>query len=45
MGRKSKYTEEFKNTIIELYKSGKTIAELNVEYGIPTCKRAVYLTY
>ena len=35
MGRKSKYTEEFKNTIIELYKSGKTIAELNVEYGIP----------
>ena len=35
MSRKSKYTEEFKNTIIELYKSGKSIAELHVEYGIP----------
>lgn len=35
MGRKSKYTEEFKTTIIELYKSGKSIAELHVEYGIP----------
>lgn len=35
MGRKSKYTEEFKNTIIELYKSGKSVAELNAEYGIP----------
>lgn len=30
-----KYTEEFKNTIIELYKSGKSLAELNAEYGIP----------
>ena len=30
-----KYTEEFKNTIIELYKSGKLLAELNAEYGIP----------
>ena len=30
-----KYTEEFKNTIIELYKSGKSLAEINVEYGIP----------
>ena len=29
-----KYTEEFKNTIIELYKSGKSLAELNAEYGI-----------
>lgn len=35
MSRKSKYTEEFKNTIIELYKSGKTLVELNVEYGVP----------
>ena len=35
MGRKSKYTEEFKNTIIELYKSGKSVSELNAEYGIP----------
>ena len=35
MGRKSKYTEELKTTIIELYNSGKSIAELHVEYGIP----------
>lgn len=30
-----KYTEEFKTTIVELYKSGKSLAELNAEYGIP----------
>ena len=30
-----KYTEEFKNTIVELYKSDKLLAELNAEYGIP----------
>lgn len=35
MGRKSKYTEEFKNTIVELYKSGKSVSELSVEYDIP----------
>lgn len=29
-----RYSEEFKNTIIELYNSGKTLAELNSEYGI-----------
>ena len=30
-----KYTEEFKTTIVELYRSGKSLAELNAEYGIP----------
>lgn len=30
-----RYTEEYKNTIIELYNSGKTLAELNGEYGLP----------
>ncbi len=28
-----RYTEEYKNTIVELYNSGKTLAELNSEYG------------
>ena len=30
-----RYTEEYKNTIVELYNSGKTLAELNSEYGLP----------
>ena len=30
-----KYTEEYKNTIVELYNSTKTLAELNSEYGLP----------
>lgn len=30
----SKYTDEFKNTIVELYNSGKSLAELSSEYGI-----------
>ena len=29
-----KYTEEFKNTIIELYKQRKSLAQLNAEYSI-----------
>jgi transposase len=29
-----KYTDEFKNTIIELYNSGKSLSELSSEYGI-----------
>lgn len=29
-----RYSEEIKNTIIEFYNSGKTLAELNSEYGI-----------
>ena len=35
MGKGTKwYSEEFKNTIVELYNSGKTLAELNSEYGV-----------
>ena len=30
----NKYTEEFRNTIIDLYNSGKSLAELSSEYGI-----------
>lgn len=28
------YTEEFKNTIVELYNSGKSLAELSREYAL-----------
>lgn len=28
------YTDEFKNTIVELYTAGKTLAELSSEYAI-----------
>ena len=35
MGRKvNSYTEEYKNTIVELFNSGKTYGELNSEYGV-----------
>ena len=41
MGRKVKsYTQEYKNTIIDLFNSGKTYAEISDEYGVPkTTKR------
>lgn len=29
-----RYNEDFKNTIIDLYNLGSTLAELNSEYGI-----------
>lgn len=36
MGRTVKsYTEEYKNTIVELFNNGKTYKELNSEYGVP----------
>lgn len=28
------YTEEFKNTIVELFNFGKSLVELNREYGL-----------
>ena len=28
------YTDEFKNTIVELYNSGKSLAELSSEYAL-----------
>ncbi|MCI1652594.1 transposase [Clostridium tyrobutyricum] len=31
--RSKRYTEDFKNTIVDLYNSGKTLSELNSEYG------------
>lgn len=36
MGRKVKsYTQDYKNTIIDLFNSGKTYAEISDEYGVP----------
>ena len=36
MGRKIRsYTIEYKNTIIDLFNSGKTYVELSDEYGVP----------
>jgi len=35
MGRIQKqYTDEFKSTLVELYNSGKSLADLSREYGI-----------
>ncbi|WP_041700774.1 transposase [Clostridium kluyveri] len=33
LNKSKRYTEDFKNTIVELYKSGKSLSELNSEYG------------
>ena len=30
----NKFDEEYKKTIVELYKNGKTVSELEREYGI-----------
>lgn len=32
--KQPKYSEEFKQTIVNLYQSGKTYAQINSEYGI-----------
>lgn len=32
--KQQKYSEEFKQTIVNLYQSGKTYAQINSEYGI-----------
>jgi transposase len=34
MSRGKRYTEDFKEMIVDLYKSGMTLAELSSEYGI-----------
>ena len=34
--RPVKYTEEFKRTIVNLYQSGKTYAQIQKEYGVST---------
>jgi len=34
MGKDKRYTQEYKNMIVDLYKSGMTLSELSQEYGI-----------
>ena len=34
MGKGRRYDQEYKNMIVELFKSGMTLAELSSEYGI-----------
>lgn len=41
--KKKRYTEEFRKTIVELHKSGKSLAELNSEYGIPKSTMATWV--
>lgn len=41
--RKKRYTEEFRNTIVELHKSGKNLSELSSEYGIPKSTMSTWI--
>lgn len=34
MGRSKRYSQEYKDMIVDLYKSGMSLSELSVEYGI-----------
>ena len=34
MGNGKRYTQEYKDMIVDLYKSGMSLAELSAEYGI-----------
>jgi transposase len=44
MGRsKKQYTDEFKNTLVDLYKSGKSLADLSREYGIAKSTVTVWI--
>lgn len=44
MGRNQKqYTNEFKNMLVELYNSGKTLADLSREHGISKSTVAVWI--
>ena len=44
MGRsKKQYTDEFKNTLVELYNSGKSLADLSREYGIAKSTVTVWI--
>jgi transposase len=44
MGRtQNHYTDEFKNTLVELYNSGKSLAEISSEYGISKSTVTVWI--
>ncbi len=34
MGRQKSYTQEYKQTIVNLYQGGKTYSEIQKEYGV-----------
>jgi transposase len=38
-----KYTDEFRNTLVELYNSGKSLADLSREYGISKSTVTVWI--
>ena len=40
---KKQYTDEFKNTLVELYNSGKSLADLSREYGIAKSTVTVWI--
>lgn len=37
------YTDEFRNTLVELYNSGKSLADLSSEYGISKSTITVWI--
>lgn len=44
MGRTQRqYTDEFKNTLLELYNSGKSLADSSREYGISKSTITVWI--
>lgn len=44
MGRiKKHYTDEFRNTLVDLYNSGKSLADLSREYGIAKSTVTVWI--
>lgn len=34
MGKNKRYNQEYKDMIVDLYKSGMSLSQLSVEYGI-----------
>jgi len=40
---KKHYTDEFRNTLVELYNSGKSLADLSREYGIAKSTITVWI--
>jgi len=40
---KKHYTDEFRNTLVELYNSGKSLADLSREYGIAKSTVTVWI--
>ena len=43
MNTKSKYTPEFKKTIVNLYHSGKSYAQIHKEYGVSSSALSKWL--